>query len=68
VTVAQVIGDFAFNDRICYRVVLSCGCRFWEYLPVEVLSRRKCDAAMCYADHARHSPRDPDADDPSSRV
>ena len=53
VTVARVTSDFALNGRICYQVVLSCGCRFWEYRPIEVLGRRRGEPATCYADHTR---------------
>ena len=58
VFVASAVAEFAFNDRIAYRVTLSCGCTYWEYRPIGEAPPEVGRGELCHAD-AHTSSRSP---------
>jgi hypothetical protein len=44
------VADFAFNNRIAYHVILSCGCAYWEHRPIGQVPPEIGRAELCHAD------------------
>lgn len=55
VVVESISADFAFNNRIAYRVRLSCGCSYWEYRPIGTAPPKKGRSEACHAAHQTDS-------------